>query len=134
MKILEEAINITEGDRRRDYDHPIYNFVRIALMWTTYKGVAFSPIDVAWMNMCTKVAREANTVKYDNLLDIVGYAKCVDDMAIFWLINFSNGLPINQENKEYAIKVLSDVNIETLGGLMNELERLKNGSGNSNSN
>lgn len=80
--ILELAKEITSGDRRRDYGRPLVNHLRIALMWSIQDEKPVSPIEVAWKMITLKAAREIHTPKYDNLLDTIGYAACVDDMGL----------------------------------------------------
>jgi hypothetical protein len=82
--ILEEALRITSGDRRRDYDHPLPNHQRIALLWNAYEGIkpegqrgADSPQDVAAKMILLKLARHVFTPKRDNLVDVCGYARCI---------------------------------------------------------
>jgi hypothetical protein len=80
--ILAEAIRITSGDRRRDYDHPIPNHERIADLWNSYLKLRkhpdqdISPLDVATMMILLKVARAAHTPTRDTYVDIAGYARC----------------------------------------------------------
>jgi hypothetical protein len=82
MGYLQEALLITgDGDRERDYGHPIKNFSAIGLMWTVYltvrnklmHGMEVDHRDVAAMMILMKVAREANTSKRDNWVDMAGY-------------------------------------------------------------
>jgi hypothetical protein len=80
--ILDEAIECTSGDRRRDYDHARPNHERIAGYWNAHLraiGItgSLSAADVAMMMILLKVARQARTPKRDNLVDIAGYARCV---------------------------------------------------------
>ena len=80
--ILEEADNIAGEDRSRDYGHPYLNHQRIAAIWNIQLGdILNSPItprQVALMMIGLKLAREYNTPKRDNLIDIAGYVKCID--------------------------------------------------------
>jgi len=84
--ILEEAIEITSGDRRRDYDHALRGHERIADMWNAYIAIRknpnelLSPSDVAAMMILLKLARHAHTPKRDNLTDIAGYARCMSQI------------------------------------------------------
>ena len=81
--ILEEAIELTGGDRRRDYDHALPNHERIATLWNAYIGIRkhseapLTPADVATMMLLLKVARHAHNPKRDNLVDMAGYARCL---------------------------------------------------------
>lgn len=85
--ILEEAARITAGDRQRDYDHPYPNHQRIAKLWNAYIDCRkdphgkFSPEDVATMMILLKIARNVFTPKRDNLIDICGYARCLEQIA-----------------------------------------------------
>jgi len=80
--ILAEADNIAGEDRSRDYGHPLLNHQRIAGIWNVQlAGILTAPItprQVALMMIGVKLAREANTPKRDNLVDICGYVKCVE--------------------------------------------------------
>jgi hypothetical protein len=79
--ILETAMEITSGDRRRDYGHPSENFERIVRLWNTYLGIRKKPNepisieDCAWMMILMKIARDVNTPQIDNLVDTCGYAR-----------------------------------------------------------
>ena len=80
--ILEEAIRITSGDRRRDYDHPTPNHQRIADLWNAYLNLRKTPdadisaLDVATMMILLKIARAAHTPTRDTYVDIAGYSRC----------------------------------------------------------
>lgn len=77
---LAEAANITSGERRRDYGRPLVNFLRIAIRWSNLLGIYITPPMVALMMVDMKIAREQNTHKDDNWIDILGYAATVSDM------------------------------------------------------
>lgn len=83
--ILKRADAIAGQDRSRDYGHPSENFRRIADLWDAYlrnrpqsQGRQITPEDVAAMCILMKIARQQNTPKDDNLVDIAGYVKCWD--------------------------------------------------------
>ena len=102
--ILEEALRVTGGDRRRDYGSAKVNHQRIALLWAAWDVIssgsdeeiaaALSVIrplapefreldsarDVAMKMILLKIAREANTPKHDNKVDIAGYARCLSQI------------------------------------------------------
>jgi len=86
VNVLQEADQLTAGDRQRDYDHPLPNHTRIAALWNAYLGIRREPSgpvsaeDVATMMILLKVARDVFTPKYDNLVDICGYARCLERM------------------------------------------------------
>lgn len=83
---LETAQSITTGERRRDYGHPLYNFLRIAIKWNAnyahrlLPGQIITPLDVARDAIDMKTARDAFTYKDDNYIDTIGYSACVDAM------------------------------------------------------
>lgn len=76
--ILEEAQEIVQDQRQKDYGDVTSTFNRIASLWTAYTGVLITPLDVAQMMILLKVARGKNNYKRDNLVDIAGYAYCAD--------------------------------------------------------
>jgi hypothetical protein len=80
--ILETAIEITSGDRRRDYDKATPNHERIATLWNAYLECRKHPEDMisasdaAIMMILLKIARGAYTPTRDSAVDIAGYARC----------------------------------------------------------
>ena len=75
--ILCDAYNCVCGQREEDYGTPESNFGCIADMWSAYKGVDISPVDVAAMMALVKIARIASGhAKSDNWVDLAGYAAC----------------------------------------------------------
>lgn len=87
--ILETAIEVTTGDRRRDYDSATPNHERIAGAWNWYiqsrrdPEAEISAFDVATMMILLKVARMCYTPTRDSLCDIAGYSKCASQIAGF---------------------------------------------------
>lgn len=82
-EILAAAKKCVCGDREQDYGSPERNFQTIANMWEDYlaaKGhevVDIAPPDVAAMLALLKIARIASGhAKYDNWIDLAGYAAC----------------------------------------------------------
>lgn len=79
--ILDEAKDITGGDRMKAYGNPKRNFEDIANLWNAYlvnKGKLaweseLEAKDVALMMVLLKVAREQKNHKKDNLTDGAGY-------------------------------------------------------------
>ena len=90
--LLQEAINITAGDRNVAYGNPEDNFQNIADYWNTYLtqrvggatvGVRLTSQDVAHMMILMKMARLAtNPGHRDSLVDIAGYAACGEDCRV----------------------------------------------------
>lgn len=81
MNVLEQAAEITSGDRNTFYGHPADNHGCTAAFWRWYIqrkygiGIALTPRDVCMMMILQKVSRDANQDKTDNLVDICGYAR-----------------------------------------------------------
>lgn len=77
---LEEAAKVVRTSRRSTYGHPLLNFARIASLYNTYfegrfsNGQFITPIDIVYLNIMTKIAREKQIHKDDNVVDIIGYA------------------------------------------------------------
>jgi len=74
--VLEEALQITRGDRNATYGPPDQDFRRTAAMWTALKGVPFEPFEVAAFMVALKLSRQTHARKRDNWVDIAGYARC----------------------------------------------------------
>lgn len=84
MDFYEKLKAITQSDRQRDYGHPLYNFIRIAIRWNVWFGsridTVITPLDVAMMSIDMKMARLQNTYKDDSVLDVAGYSSCAERM------------------------------------------------------
>ncbi len=72
-KVLEEAINLINGDREKDYGAPSKNFQTIADMWSAYLGYGVSARDVCNMMALLKIARLKNGQSRDSSLDGAAY-------------------------------------------------------------
>jgi hypothetical protein len=88
--ILEDAVRVTSGPRRRDYDSPTPNHERIARLWNAYiqsrkadAGAPLSTLDVSHMMILLKLARAVYTPTRDSYVDIAGYAQCAAQIAGF---------------------------------------------------
>ncbi len=87
--ILEEAIRVTSGARRRDYDSATPNHQRIADFWNCYMksrkepNAEISALDVATMMILLKIARASYTPTRDTFVDIAGYARCCSQISGF---------------------------------------------------
>ena len=54
----------------------------IADLWSVYKGVSFSPVDVAMMMSLLKIARiKSGGGTGDSFVDLAGYAACGGELA-----------------------------------------------------
>jgi hypothetical protein len=76
--ILEEAEKLVGGDRQQDYGDTQQSFNRIAKLWSAYKGVEITAQDVGFMMILLKVSRGASGTKRDTIVDIAGYARCLE--------------------------------------------------------
>lgn len=84
QRLVEQVSETTRG-RRDNYGRPLINFLRIAIYWSEYwknRGESgfFTPEDVAQFMTLLKIARQDHSHANDNLLDIMGYQDCLDDM------------------------------------------------------
>lgn len=128
MDLFEYVKGLTRGDRRRDYDHPLPNHLRIAIIWSVQKGIVFNPVEVAFMlGSGLKSARQAKTNKFDNVVDTAGYMDCVNEMVN--LLNelnnhsdFCNPVLTEEENRTNAIVFLSGLSVGEQWDLLQECE------------
>ena len=82
QRVLREAEKCVCGQREQDYGTPEDSFSRIAEFWVTYKGVEFSPVDVAIMMALLKIARiSENPQHMDSWVDGCGYFACGGEIA-----------------------------------------------------
>jgi len=87
MKPLQESVTaeadrLVYSERTRDYDHPLDNFRKTAIVWT---GLLYDKLkrpiteeEVGLMMVGVKLAREAHKHKRDNLVDMAGYAQTIN--------------------------------------------------------
>ena len=80
-ELRRAALKRIEGyvckDRQATHGDAEDNFRQIAAYWALYKGVPFSPGDVAIMMAMVKIARMATSPNHlDNWDDLAGYAVC----------------------------------------------------------
>ena len=76
-ELLAKAKEYVCADRAASYAGPEESFGLISQFWSAYKGVHFSPRDVAAMMALLKLARIAkNSNHEDSWIDVAGYAAC----------------------------------------------------------
>lgn len=76
------AAEIVHGARQADYGHPFDDFSRTGRMWAAILGVPeITPEQVALCMIAVKVSRHVNLPKFDNLVDIAGYAETLNLVA-----------------------------------------------------
>jgi hypothetical protein len=79
----EEAFRIVRTDRRKDYGRPLQDYRRTSGMMTALikhkmrDGQVITPQDAMMFMLLVKISREQNKHKRDNLVDICGYAECL---------------------------------------------------------
>lgn len=80
--ILRAAEKCVCGQREQDYGSPENNFEIIAGFWTAYKGIPFTPNDVAMMMALLKIARiKSGGGMEDSFVDLAGYAACGGELV-----------------------------------------------------
>jgi hypothetical protein len=76
-ELLRETERLIYGDRNEEHGDPGPMMTRVAALWSAYKGVSFSPHDVAAMMILLKISRIHNSPNLvDSWIDIAGYAAC----------------------------------------------------------
>jgi hypothetical protein len=79
---LDTAKKYVLSDRNKDYQDPEDNFSDIAELWSWWKGIEITPVDVAIMSGMIKIARmKGNIYKEDNYVDLAGYSACAAECA-----------------------------------------------------
>lgn len=76
--VLIEALALTKGDRQAQYGPPDQDFRRTADMWTALFEREFAPHEVAMAMACLKLSRLTHSLKRDSVVDLAGYARCLD--------------------------------------------------------
>ena len=76
-EILKAAEECVCSSRQADYGPVENNFSTIAELWTAYKGIELTAVDVAIFLSLVKIGRIASGHgKADNWIDLAGYAAC----------------------------------------------------------
>lgn len=80
LTILEEAGLLVNqgGDRNDSYDHPYHNFSKIASVAAIVFGIPVTPRQVGLFMIGMKLVRDSHKAKRDNIVDIAGYARCIE--------------------------------------------------------
>jgi len=73
MKVVEEAIQLINGPRKKEYGDPVECFEQIALAWSQILGCKVQPQQVALCFIAVKAIREDANPKHDNRVDTLGY-------------------------------------------------------------
>lgn len=75
LDVLEQAYDITCGDRQDDYGDARESFSRIAAFWSIYLDFEISPQQVAQMMTLLKISRSVTSPKRDTFVDQAGYTR-----------------------------------------------------------
>ncbi len=87
MKIEEEARDIVDGARRQSYGSPKDNHWRTAVLWGAYLEAKYQgrqeqyipdDVDVCYLNILQKMARNMHDHNRENLVDHIGYVLNID--------------------------------------------------------
>lgn len=76
--ILDEAKRLVYGDRNKDYGDPSDDFENIAAKWSVTFGIPVTKDMVGLAMIDMKTCRHMHRRKRDNLVDIAGYAACLE--------------------------------------------------------
>jgi hypothetical protein len=75
--ILLEAEALTNGERQRDYGHPLDDYRKTAALWSVVLGMDVTPQQAVMCMMMVKVSREMHLPARDNRVDMAGYTNCL---------------------------------------------------------
>lgn len=84
MSVLDQAKVLVHGDRHDSYGHALDDFETTAGLWTILlkdilkEGSSISAEKAILMMIALKLSRESRKHKNDSLVDIAGYAECLD--------------------------------------------------------
>ncbi len=68
-------MKVVYNERGLDYGTPLENHTRTARLWSIYLGKEVTARDVCMLNILQKISRDQHAPKFDNLVDIAGYAE-----------------------------------------------------------
>lgn len=71
--ILEEAHELINGDRRKDYGEVSESFKKMATLASIFLKKDLTELDICWIMIAVKICRQLNQSKRDNLVDLAGY-------------------------------------------------------------
>ena len=73
-QLLNDAVNLTCGDRNRTYGEPVGNMQHIANIFNAWTGRDLSAREVAQLHICTKMARRHTSPDHrDSYVDDMAY-------------------------------------------------------------
>ena len=78
--IFAEADSLVKGDRRQAYGSVAESFLNIAAIWSVVLKRTITAQEVAKCMIGMKLVREANKHGKDNLVDLCGYSKLLQEL------------------------------------------------------
>lgn len=126
QSILEEALQIVNGERAEAYGDPYEMCKRISKLWEPIllgpsAKRSISPAQVAMCLIQLKIARECNSPRRDSRVDIAGYAEILDRVTRAAETDSPNPEPTAAEPKwkagDRAMWLEIEVVIRSDGGL-----------------
>jgi len=83
--LLEEALEITQGDRQADYGSPFENWLRTSEIFNAMTGLGLTPVQCVDMAIAMKLARLFKTPNHrDSMKDLAGYAWVRSEVVAGW--------------------------------------------------
>lgn len=87
--LFSRARTAIHGQRQSDYGDKLENFSQIAAIWNGILArklnVPINPVDVGLLMIGMKAARlSLSPTHYDSLLDVAGYAGCIEKLVSEW--------------------------------------------------
>ena len=76
--VLDEAKRIVYGERNEAYGDPSDDFANIAAIWSVIFNQEVTRDQVGLAMIALKMSRQLHKHKRDNLVDIAGYAACLE--------------------------------------------------------
>lgn len=80
--VLDTAKETICGPRQADYGHPRENLGDVAALWSAILPVSrpLTPRDVCKAMIAMKLSRDKTRNKFDNVVDIIGYAALIPEV------------------------------------------------------
>jgi hypothetical protein len=77
-----EAYDLITGDRNSDYDHPLEDYTKVAMIFQSLSGVSLTVEQAVLFPLAMKLARmrtarENNRWHHDSVVDAIGYLGCL---------------------------------------------------------
>lgn len=130
--IIDHITNIA-GERGKDYQAPLPNHLLIAMLWTINSDFNYieNPVDAALKLDLLKTARSTIRIKYDSLIDKVGYVHCVDEMVKHYNkienVFGKNYEDLTETQKGILVNLLKNLTFSEQADLYIKIKENKNG-------